>query len=386
MEEFINSLNISIQDPYNGGEALPPFTPYTEESTKFWNDPTCCIIPFELNLHRYKNDSEKGYGFFTKPCACYNVISDDYAVTADNLKDLISNEKMPLIKQKIINGDYSLCKKCPQYISHINKVTTFERGVRLYREYGFYGRKIYESYKSQKYDKIFDNPLMFNLALDSKCNLSCPTCREKDYDSFLKPMTKEDFEDLISIIKKSYIVSIGCDGETFLNKSYMDILKTDLFTEESKLNKIIIYTNGMLANNTNFSKIHQNNIPHIREIKISIDAATEKTYSVVRPGGHWNTLLKNIDYLNCHSQKRFFLESTFTISKYNYKEVGDFVDFAWNHGISSIMFSFARPRFHLGKTTSDFLIDENHKKDIIEFLKPFTKKYDGSNGKFVCLI
>lgn len=388
MNDFINSLDISIKDPYNGGEALPNYIPYSEEATKFWNDPTCCYLPFELNLHRYRSGTNKGYMFMTKPCACYNVIPDDYRILTEDLNELINFDKLKVIKENVLKDDYSLCKNCPEYKSHINNIITFETGVRLFREYGYYGRKIYEGHLKKQYDKVMDSPLVLKLALDSKCNLYCPTCREKDYDSYIPPLTDEDFKIILGLIKNSYIVDIGCDGETFLNKSYMDLLKENLFTDDSKLDRISIFTNGILANNTNFSKINSNNIPHIKEIKISVDAATEQTYNIVRPGGRWKTLLKNINYLANHPQRKFCLHSTYTISKYNYKEVPDFIDFSWKLGFNRILFSFARPIFHPGKNDTDFILDANQKKDITNFLTEVIKNNNkpGQENRLIYLI
>lgn len=388
MEEFINSLDISIPDHYYGGEALPNYVPYSEESTRFWNDPTCCLLPFELNIQRYGCKNDKGYIFESTPCACYGALPSEYKVITEDLNELINFNKLKEIKEKVLNDDYSLCKCCPEYISNKNQTNKFETGIRLFLEYGLYGRKIYEGYLSKKYNKFMDNPLILKLALDSKCNLTCPTCREPDYDSYLPQLTQKDFKNIIDIIKRSYIVSIGCDGETFLNKSYMDILKSDLFTEDSKLNKIFIYTNGILANETNLGKINQNNVSHISEIKVSIDAATENTYNIVRPGGNWNILLKNINYMATNQQRRYYLHSTYTISKYNYKEVPDFIDFSWNLGFNRILFSFARPRFHAGKHESDFLLSEEQKKDITAYLKEVIKHNNkqGQDDKLVFLI
>jgi hypothetical protein len=389
MSEFINSLDISIEDPYYGGEILPEYTPYTDEATKFWNDPVCCLLPFEFNLHRYKCDLKKGYIFYAKPCACYNdVLPKSFEIYSDNLNEIINFDKLKIMKDKVINDDYSLCKTCPQYKSNVNNITTFERGIKLFLNYGYYGRKIYECHLNKIYSPVMDNPLILKLALDGKCNLKCPTCREKDFDSYIPPLTKEDFDFIIDLIKRSYIVDIGCDGETFLNKSYMDILKEDLFTEDSRLKNITIFTNGILANNTNFSKINPNNIPHINEIKVSMDAATESTYNIVRPGGRWNTLLKNINYLATHPQRNFLLHSTFTISKYNYKEVPEFIDFSWKLGFNRILFSFARPRLHKGKTESDFMLNENQKKDITDFLFDLIKNNNeiGQEDKLIYLI
>ena len=390
MNEFINSLDISIEDPYYGGEILPDYIPYTDEATKFWNNPTCCIIPFELNLYRYKSDNDVGYTFSTKPCACYNVLSDEYKIKSTDITDIIKSEKLKDIKEKIIKSDYSLCEKCPQYKSNRDNLTTFHTGYSLYNEYGYYGRKIYEGYLNKQYNSVMDNPLILNLSLDSKCNLLCPTCRDKDYDSYINQLTDKDFNDIIELIKKSYIISVGCDGETFLNKSYMDILKQDLFEEESKLNKIIIYTNGILANNTNFNKIHPNNIQHIKEIKISVDAATENIYNVVRPGGRWNTLLKNVNYLALHPQRTWDLHSTFTISKYNYKDIPDFIDFSFDLGFNSVLFSFARPMFHKDYSNSeyrsDFIIEGKHKEDITSYIKNIIEKYNGKDGRFVGIV
>ena len=163
MNEFINSLDISIKDPYYGMEIKPDYIPYSDEASKFWNDQVCCLLPFELNLYRYKENNEKGYVFATKPCACYDIIPNTYKIVTDDLNKLLLFDKLKEVKEKILNDDYSLCKNCPEYQSYKNKTTKFEPGIRLYELYGFYGRKIYEGHLNKRYNSVMDNPLTLKL-------------------------------------------------------------------------------------------------------------------------------------------------------------------------------------------------------------------------------
>jgi len=68
------------------------------------------------------------------------------------------------------------------------------------------------------------------------------------------------------------------------------------------------------------SKIHRN----LSEITVSLDAATEKTYKLIKKGGNWRRLMANLAYLSEQKRKGVistYLQLNFLVQKNNYKEM-----------------------------------------------------------------
>ena len=82
-------------------------------------------------------------------------------------------------------------------------------------------------------------------------------------------------------------------------------------------------------------------LPYLSVLRISFDAATAETYSKVRVGGQWETLLENVQWL-CQYIKQHGhqvqLIADFVVQQQNYQEIPKFVELANSLGIRQIMF------------------------------------------------
>ena len=88
------------------------------------------------------------------------------------------------------------------------------------------------------------------------------------------------------------------------------------------------------------SKIHAN----IKQITISVDAATEDTYNIVRRGGDFTVLKNNIAFLNkVSSMKHVTLMYTFVVQSINYYEMKDFAHWMLQYPRSKIRFTRILP-------------------------------------------
>lgn len=372
----MNELNISIKNPYTGEETAPIFESEAERDFYF-TESLCCSVPVNFHICRCKDDYAKnGYRWLTYPCQCFPIFkTDEYKAYTEDLNVIFANyeKNVKVLNENLIKKDYSLCKDCHVYKQHIENKAKFPPGHFVIMQFGYYGKLMWQSYKNNELDEeIKKYPYGINLSLDSACNLKCPTCREKDYH--LPPMTDEDMDMLYNYVKNIRSLSIGCDGELFLSKSYMDFLNRDF--SNSKLEEIVLYTNGTLCNKTNWEKINPKNVDLIKEIKISIDAACEETYKKVRSQTLWNTLLNNIKTLKCLVSKKCKLTTTFTISSYNYKDVVNFAEFAKDLGFTRINYSFARKNLHEDGDSSYIITDNETIEQIVDVIKMQQKQYN----------
>lgn len=333
-------------------------------------DRTYCFSVFEtMHIQTIPWDNEKGYIFMSCPCYCYaslcKDIHDDFSEFKEDPIDLLISDKRLKFLNQIVRSNYSYCKNCPKY--QLKDTTGFWRDYDFKYFFGEeYGSTIVNSYKNKYLKTILPYSIGFNL--DDCCNLACPTCRSKII-GHKYGISNSDQEQLVYLAKKVKSISIGGNGEFFMSHNYDKLLNADL-TENSNLESIILYTNGTLFNERHWERINVNSRKLIKEIKISIDAASEETYKKVR-GNHWNTLLKNIEFIKTlKEQYGFKLHTTFTISKYNVSDVYAFYEFAKSLGFDTVMFSFAREIFHpeTGDNT-DFIIPLDARSDIMDFLK-----------------
>jgi molybdenum cofactor biosynthesis enzyme MoaA len=350
----MNELDISIISPYTGKESLPDIS-YADLMYKHF-----CVEPIiNQNILRYSFDNDKGYRFYTKPCLCF-LDDKNFEIHTDDFDELFDSEKIKSFKSNVIKEDYSNCSKCSKYQNYKQgSDSAFYNWKSFIEEYGLYGKRYYYNK-----DKIEDYPLYsINLNVSEVCNLKCKPCR-KDFIIKEPDLTPEDYEKIIKKIKSVKRLKIGCDGETFFSKIYMKILSEDL-TKDSELENVEIFTNGTCMTEKRLKEIHPNNWNIIKEVRISIDAATKETYKLVRANNdnQWENLLKNIKYLKENYNVK--MASCFTISKYNYKDTMDFIDFAENLGFEEVVFAFAKPRLK-DNDRECVITNETYKKDIIE--------------------
>jgi sulfatase maturation enzyme AslB (radical SAM superfamily) len=103
--------------------------------------------------------------------------------------------------------------------------------------------------------------------------------------------------------------------------------------------RINILTNGVMLTPkviNQLSRIHSN----IKDIAISIDAATPDTYNLVRKGGDFDQLKANIEYLNqCPTLAHSTLKYTYVVQQDNFREMKLFVEWLTSYPRSNIRFT-----------------------------------------------
>lgn len=346
-------------------------------ATKITDSEFRCKIPFEaLYIHAIPWENEKGYAFLSGPCFCYapanKILEKRYNEVANDPLDFLISDKRLEFLTRIIQHDYTNCGTCPVYRAKEHN------GNWTDEDFGYFwpndvGQKIKKSWNEGNLKTIM--PYRLSLGLDETCNLHCLTCRlNPKVNNF--EITDGDLQQISYIISKVNELTVGGDGEVFSSRNYKKFLSNDIM--HGSLKSIDFFTNGTLFNEKNWNIIHPANQKAIIRIRISLDAACEDTYKLIR-GDHWSTLMKNIEFIKeLKKDFNFELFTNFTISKYNLDNVESFADFALNLGFGQVQYSFARPLFHpeVGKSDNKFIIPVDERGDIIELLKLIREKYD----------
>lgn len=176
----------------------------------------------------------------------------------------------------------------------------------------------------RKSSKVMPGDVYYiSLGIDDSCNLKCPSCREQFifYKSGKvfehKKALSKHFQNLIEKTNKKLEITVGSDGDAFASLIYRDFLYN---LKETPNIKFILKTNGLLIE----KKIKK--LPILNQIKrleISIDAACKETYSIVRPPGDWDKLIKNLEFLKNLKIKLMF---NFTIQSNNFNDIYNFIN------------------------------------------------------------
>jgi len=335
-----------------------------------------------------KSQTSLNKRYCSKPFSHFEVVGDGAAhlccpswlktsigdLNHDSLENIWNSETAQNIRSSIIDGSYRYCDHdiCPYLKS--GRLETLEELSESVRE---------AVVKEQT--EIIARPKYILLGYDFSCNLSCPSCRSKKIMVAKGSAEHKKIEDLTVKIDEAFIrppsdeaivLNITGSGDPFASNVYRTYLE-NLDGEKLSHLKIDLQTNGLLFSPKmweRMSKIHSN----IRNVFVSIDAAREVTYPVVRREGNWSVLLSNMKFLaGLRKQKKLnLLQARFVVQKANYREMEEFARTFLKLGCDVIEFaqlvdwnSWSPNVFH-----NQCVWEKNH-PERNEFLKALSKSF-----------
>jgi MoaA/NifB/PqqE/SkfB family radical SAM enzyme len=233
----------------------------------------------------------------------------------ENLKDIWINDKIRLIRESILNGSYNYCMHtiCPMIV---NDVLT--------------------DVKETDIKTHLPIPIEIAINLDTSCNLSCPSCRSHkiDFNSDEEMQKKFDagIESIVNFIfsvprNENIIIKTNGAGDAFYSKSTREFLLNFDPTPWPNL-QLEIVTHGVLFTEKYWNKMSKWH-NKIKNICITVDAATKETYDKLRPGGDWDILLANLLMLTSKIKENnsdTLMILYFIVQKGNYNEMVNFID------------------------------------------------------------
>ena len=259
--------------------------------------PNQCIYPwYQISV------SNEGLVFV---CACdaWVPFPVGHVMDFNSIEEIFNSKQAQEIQQSITLGDYKFCDTthCP--------VTSGE------------GLK-------QKYDYIIQ------VGIDKSCNLHCPSCRKEmiflDGEEFLNERLAwcDRIRDWIRQLPEARInLLLGSNGEVFASHLYKEILKTEF----NSLVSYSIRTNGTLI------KRHIDELqflPNLKEIEISIDAASQEVYENVRRPAKWANLIENLNYIiDLRKTYNFIITANFVIQRATLSDTIPFIEFCWERDL-----------------------------------------------------
>lgn len=289
-----------------------------------------CPIPFEeLEIHHT--------GEVYTCCPNWNQFYSIGNIYTQTLEEIWNSDKAVELRRKLLNKDYSLCDKncCPQ-VGLCNYETKYET-----------------EYK----EKMDEFPKSIKFVYDKECNIACKICRNK-----VKRNGKEELDVLNSKIDNFFLpilqhakkLIVNAYGDPFASR-HSRLLIQKAAQKYPNL-KFDFHTNGILCDKNNLKNL--NITPDkIDKIRISIHAATAKTYAKTVPYGrlYFPKIIKNLEYLSkLKKENSFQIYIHFVVTSDNYKEIPAFLELAKKLDVS--------PRFwEFRQENCDYQIKENLK-------------------------
>lgn len=183
-------------------------------------------------------------------------------------------------------------------------------------------------------------PTFFTFETSAICNMHCSMCvvdeKLKKYSSErIKSSTKTDYiyDELLPFSTK---LQLHATGEVLTGKDFWKALhKAQKMTKDRTL-EIEIFTNGQLLTHKNINKLLES---PLTDLVVSMDAATDKTYSRIR-GGDFQQLCANVKNLISENNKRGKLRIALAmvLMRENIEELPLFIEKAKDLGADTVTF------------------------------------------------
>lgn len=187
-------------------------------------------------------------------------------------------------------------------------------------------------------------PTQIVLSHDRSCNLSCPSCRTRLIVANKEEQRKLDSlldTKLLPLLKGAETVKVTGSGDPFGSNHFRRLLKKINRTEFPTLN-LYLHTNGQLFDEHAWNDLELSGLVNI--VQISIDSTTEETYRILRRGGTFSRLLKNLEFIKTLREigEIKYLDFLMVVQNLNFKEMPDFVRLGLRYGADTITFQLIR--------------------------------------------
>ncbi|CUJ93236.1 hypothetical protein RUE5091_01311 [Ruegeria denitrificans] len=276
-----------------------------------------------------------------------------------------NSERAREIRRSVRDGDFSHCSRwhCPQIA-----------GRRL---------PVRNSDTQDKELRLEKGPERVILSHDRSCNISCPSCRTKLINLPHKETERLNtlFEDhLLPLVGNAKKIKVTGSGDPFGSRHFRHILGrlTDTGTPGRRIQ---LHTNGLLANERAWDDLGL--WDQIASVWVSIDAAQADTYSVLRRGGDFATLRKNLRFLGDLNARGEIdtLRFDFVVQASNFREMLAFVDLAQEMNANGVYFLRLRNWGHVTpqefKTQDVCSSDHPEHSDLLAILSDERMAWDG---------
>lgn len=287
-------------------------------------------------------------------CPSWNEYYSVGNIFEHTFEEVWNSEKAIRLREKILNHDYSLCKKDRCFMLH--------------------NKNFYSDYDCKFKSVMDDSPVRVKLGYDYECNIACNICRDKVKrlsDDELKMWDEKIDTFFIPLLKSTKILTVNTHGDPFGSRHSRNLIKKAAQTYPDL--KFDFTTNGILCTEKILEEL--NITPErIDTIRVSIHAATKETYGKVVQNGEnlFEKLLENLQFISdLKTKSNFMFLIQFVVMSINYKEMPAFVDMAQKYHAGPMFWEYKKDCCAYSKWQENLaIVDPNHKdhKKLIKVL------------------
>lgn len=234
-------------------------------------------------------------------------------ILKESFDDIWYGKKFSNLRKNVINGIYKKCnlEYCYNIETPFFKIRNQEN---LITEIPLYPKNV-------------------TIDIDETCNAKCIFCRDKTIVPDKEKMNKfvamiDDY--FIPMLKNTELILIDGSGEVFCSKFGRQFIRK-VCDKYPKI-RFEILTNGFLCNEKNLKELGL--YDKLSLITVSLHATTKETYEKIVKGIDFDKVIENIKFLSSLKKSgklnTFYL--TFVVTALNYKELPNFVEFAYSVG------------------------------------------------------
>ncbi|MCL1972428.1 MAG: radical SAM protein [Endomicrobia bacterium] len=295
--------------------------------------------------------------------------------TKNLIRDIWNGNMAKQFRESVLNGSFKFCGDyCCHLISGTGPVSIKNDKAKILNDYFTQGINEHEHKCIENKITTLENyPINLTLATSSKCNLKCTSCRSDFITKDSK--TEEEWKLLetrrMQFLENAETIFLGSYGEITVNELDTKMLRNYIEKELKNIKSIVIQTNGVLFTKEYWEKINDFIKRKITRIEISVDAATEKTYDINRPGGNWKKLWENIEFLS--KLQKTWIQLNFVVQNNNYVEIIPFIKLARQYGVMV--------HFQLLYNWGTYSKDEFNERDV---LNPSHYNYNDLLKRLLC--
>ncbi|TPV95174.1 MAG: hypothetical protein B7733_11350 [Myxococcales bacterium FL481] len=251
-------------------------------------------------------------------------------VRRESYHEILNSEMARNIRQSILNGTFKYCNRstCPS-IRHDG----------LEREQAIEDEELRDLVTTRS-DRVH-RVKHVALSMDSTCNLWCPSCRQEkivEKSATVEWKVRSIDEVVLPLLRDADSVMMNGYGDVFMSQICQRVLSRINSREYPRL-KIHLLTNGVLFDRRNWQR-YPNIHDMVSTVRVSVDAATERTYRSVRRGGDFHKLHDNLRFLAVlrreGSIERFGL--AFVYQEENFTEMAEFAKQGLELGCDRVAF------------------------------------------------
>jgi len=164
-----------------------------------------------------------------------------------------------------------------------------ERGFKEAYNFAFYRYffSVHNHFVAGLINRLAPYPPYIEVEISTYCNLKCLMCEHTYWKHPSKNMTYEQFLHIMNSFPKLKWIDITGIGEGFMNKDYLKMIEYI----KSKHIYLELYDPFFFWDREMSYKMVTLGLNHIQP---SFDAATEKTYNLIRKGSDFNRVVKNL--------------------------------------------------------------------------------------------